>query len=148
MKRTMPFGRQQLAPQRADLIWPYATCATLLLAGLLGAGAASADPVPANECGAHTEALDCIRDPSPPTPAEQSFLNTAGPHFPNVSGANIVQYARGTCDMLRGGAVTRYVVSALAARLGTTMQGAGQVMDGAMVADCPNLHVGPDGVAR
>lgn len=123
-------------------------CAAVSAAALLGAGVASGDPVPADECGAHTEALDCIRDTSPPTPAEQSFLNTVGPHFPNVSNAVMVQYARGTCGMLRGGAVTRYVVKALADRLNTTMQAADQVMDASMAADCPGLHVGPDGVAR
>lgn len=117
-------------------------------AGLLGAGIASADPVPANECGAHTDALDCIRDTSPPNPAEQTFLSTVGPHFPNVSNADMLQYARGVCVMLRGGSVTWYVVKDLGEHLGTTKQAAGQVMDGAMQADCPNLKVGPDGVAR
>ena len=71
-----------------------------------------------------------------------------GRQFPNVSGAQMVQYARGTCVMLRGGVVTRYVVQDLANHLGTTKQAADQVMDVAMQADCPNLHVGVDGVAR
>lgn len=123
-------------------------CATLLTAGLLGSGVAFADPVPANECGAHTEALDCITDTSPATQAEQSFLNSVGPHFPNVPSSWLVQYARGTCGMLRGGASTGVVVSLLANRIGTSKQAADQVMDAAMAADCPNLTVGTDGVAR
>jgi hypothetical protein len=123
-------------------------CATPLVAASLSVGVTSADPVPAEECGAHTEALDCIRDMSPPNPAEQHLLTTVGPHFPNVSNAVMVQYARGTCGMLRGGAATWYVVKALAERLGTTMQAADQVMDAAMAADCPSLKVGLDGVAR
>jgi hypothetical protein len=104
--------------------------------------------VPADECGAHTEALDCIRDPASPTAAEQHFLDTVGRQFLTISSATLVQYARGTCGTLRGGATTRYVVGALAARLGTTMRAADQVLDGAMAADCPNLRVGADGAAR
>lgn len=115
---------------------------------LVGAGVASADPVPANECGAHTEALDCITDTSPPTAAEQNFLHLVGPHFPNIPSAWLVQYARGTCGVLRGGATTGVVVSLLANRIGSSKEAADQVMDAAMAADCPNLTVGPDGVAR
>lgn len=125
-----------------------ALLATFLAIGLLGDAAVWADPVPANECGAHTDSLDCVRDPSPPTPAEQYFLSTVGRQFPNVPSGQMVQYARGTCVMLRGGVVTRYVVKDLADHLGITMQAADQVLDGAMEADCPNLHVGADGVAR
>lgn len=122
--------------------------AMLLAAVSQGTGAASADPVPANECGAHTEALDCMTDTSPPTGTEQSFVNSVGPHFPNVPSAWLVQYARGTCGMLRGGASTGLVVSLLANRIGASKQAADQVMDAAMAADCPNLTVGTDGVAR
>ncbi len=121
--------------------------ATLLLLAWGRAGVASADPVPANECGAHTEALDCMTDTSPPTPAEQSFLNSVGPHF-NVPSAWLLQYARGTCVMLHRGVSAGVVAGLLADRIGASKQSAGQVMDGAMQADCPNLTVGTDGVAR
>lgn len=132
----------------ADVIRRYIACATLSMASVFWAGVASADPVPANQCGGHTEALDCLADTSPPTPAEQGFLNSVGPHFSNVPSAWLVQYARGTCVMLRGGVSTGLVASLLADRIGTSKQAAGQVMDAAMTADCPNLTVGPDGVAR
>jgi hypothetical protein len=125
-----------------------ALAAAPVAATLFGAGTASADPVPANQCGAHTEALDCMTDTSPPTPAEQSFVNSVGPHFPNVPSAWMVQYARGTCAMLRYGTSAGLVVSLLANRMGTSKQAADQVMDAAMAADCPNLTVGTDGVAR
>jgi hypothetical protein len=126
----------------------HGTIAILVATALLSVGTASADPVPANQCGAHTAALDCVRDPSPPTPAEQYLLSTVGPHFRGIPQATLVQYARGTCSMLHAGTVTRYVAQDLASRLGTSTEGGGQVMDAAMAADCPNLRVGTDGVAR
>jgi hypothetical protein len=138
---------KQVLAKRTSRLIPGSFCATLLAASL-GPGLASADPVPANQCGAHTEALDCITDPSPPTLAEQNFINSVGPHFSNVPSAWLLQYARGTCVMLRGGVSTGLVASLLANRIGTSKQAAGQVMDAAMAADCPNLTVGPDGVAR
>jgi hypothetical protein len=122
--------------------------ATFVAVGLLAHPSASADPVPANECGAHTDALDCTRDPSPPTPAEQNFLNMVGPRFPSVPSSQLVEYARGTCLMLRGGVTTSYVVTDLASHMGISKPAAGQVLDAAMEADCSNLHVGADGVAR
>lgn len=148
MNSSSPISELQRVFQLATVIRRYAACATLSMASVLWAGVASADPVPANECGAHTEALDCITDSSPPTPAEQSFLNSVGPHFPNVPSAWLVQYGRGSCVMLRGGVSTGLVASLLADRLGVSKQAAGQVMDAAMAADCPNLTVGADGVAR
>ena len=123
-------------------------CATLLGTPAVGSGIASADPIPASQCGAHTEALDCMTDPSPPTQAEQSFLNSVGPHFPNVPSAWLLQYARGTCVMLHRGVSAGVVAGLLADRISASKQIAGQVMDGAMQADCPNLTVGTDGVAR
>jgi hypothetical protein len=105
-------------------VTPGPSCAMLLTAVLLGAGVASADPIPANECGAHTEALDCITDTSPPTATEQSFANSVGPHFPNVPSTWLVQSARGTCRMLPGGTKTGVVMSLLAYRFGTSKQGA------------------------
>lgn len=144
--RSLSWGQRALG--LADVIRRCVACATLSMASVVWAGVASADPVPANQCGAHTEALDCITDTSPPTPAEQSFVNSVGPRFSNVPSAWLVQYARGTCVMLRGGVSTGLVASLLANRIGTSKQGAGQVMDAAMTADCPNLTVGTDGVAR
>jgi hypothetical protein len=126
-------------------------CAARLALGLLGAGVCSADPYTPGTpgyCGAHTDALDCYLDTSPPSPAEQYFVKTTGPHFPNVTSAQMVQYARQSCKMLRQGTVTGYVVKDLADHMGTTMEWADQVMDGGMAADCPNLTVGADGVAR
>jgi Protein of unknown function (DUF732) len=125
--------------------------ATFLSLAQLACATASADPdTPGTPgyCGAHTDSLDCVRDASPPSPAEQQFLNTVGPHFPNVSSSQLVQFARGTCAMLRGGATTSFVVTDLASHMGTAKEAAGQVLDAAMGADCPNLHVGADGVAR
>lgn len=120
----------------------------LLAAALVGVGGASADPVPADQCGAHTDALDCIRDTSPITPAEAHYAPQVGREYPNVNGMTILNYLRATCMMLRDGVTSGYVVKDLAQHLGTTMQAADQVLDQAMEADCPNLHIGADGVAR
>jgi hypothetical protein len=106
--------RQRLV-QSAEYFARHAPVAVTLAAVMLGAGVASADPVPANQCGAHTDALDCIRDTSTITPAEAQYAGQVGD---------------------------------LAKHLGTTMQAADQVLDEAMEADCSNLHVGADGVAR
>jgi hypothetical protein len=111
---------------------------------VLGAPSASADP----SCGVHTGPLDCGFNGSTPTPAEQSLATRYGPVFPGTPAPTMVMYARGACAELRGGSVTRYVVKDLADHLGTSMEAAGQFMDGAMEADCSNLHVGADGVAR
>ena len=105
---------------------------------------ASADP----SCGVHTGPLDCGFNGSAPTPSEQSVASRYGPVFPGTSAPTMVMYARGACAELRGGSVTRYVVKDLADHLGTSMEAAGQFMDAAMAADCPNLRVGADGVAR
>lgn len=65
-----------------------------------------------------------------------------------------MQYARATCAMLHSHLLTDYVVEDLAEHFGggwssaTTRQLADQVMDGAMIADCPNLTIGDDGIAR
>jgi Protein of unknown function (DUF732) len=123
-------------------------CATAIgfaavFASLLAPSPASADP----SCGVHTGPLDCGFNGSVPTPAEQQMVSHVSATFPLPS-STLVTYARGTCAELRGGAVTRYVVKDLADHLGTSMEAAGQFMDAAMVADCPNLHVGSDGVAR
>ena len=50
--------------------------------------------------------------------------------------------------MLRSGTKTGVVMSLLANRFGTSKQGVDQMMDAAMVAECPNLTVGTDGAAR
>jgi hypothetical protein len=98
-------------------------------------------------CGAHTDALDCRSDTSPPTAAEQHFIQISRGHYPG-SDAEIVQVLRGTCVMLTGGDTTGFVVSDIAQHLGISKENADQLMDGAMEADCPNLTVGADGVAR
>jgi hypothetical protein len=131
--------------------WIAPTFGAVVGVGLLGVGVGSADPsIPGTPgyCGAHTGALDCYADTSPPTPAEMYFVKTTGPQFAKLTTAQLVQYARGTCVELRGGDVTSFVVKDLATHIGSDMEAAGQVMDGAMAADCPNLTVGPDGVAR
>lgn len=127
-----------------------AFCAALLALGLLGAGVCSADPYTPGTpgyCGAHTDALDCWVNTSPPTPAEQNFLAASRGHYP-VNDAQMVQLLRATCVMLRGGDTTGYVVTDLAQHIGIDKDNADQVMDGAMETDCPNLTVGADGVAR
>jgi hypothetical protein len=126
----------------------HGTIAILVATALLSVGTASADPVPANQCGAHTDALDCIRDTSPITPAEAQYAGQVGRAYPSVNGMTILNYFRATCGMLREGVTSKAVVVDLAQHLGTTMQAADQVLDEAMEADCPNLHVGVDGVAR
>jgi hypothetical protein len=90
---------------------------------------------------AHTDGLDCWVNTSPPTPAEQYFVNTTGPHFPNVTSAQLVQYARQSCYMLSNGTTSGYVVTDLAQHMGIDKDNADQVMDGAMEADCPNVVV-------
>lgn len=117
----------------------------LLSAALLAAGLA----VPAAVASAKPEcqpdySLSCY----PETPAEQYFVRTTGPSFPNVGADQLVVFARQTCDQLIAGTSTGSVVADLAQRLGTTKQMADQVMDGAMQADCPHLTIGADGVAR
>ena len=120
----------------------------LLAAAVLEAGSVSADPVPADQCGAHTDALDCIRDTSPITPTEAHYAMQVGREYPSVNGMTVLNYFRATCVMLRDGVTSKAVVTDLAQHLGTTMQAADQVLDEAMEADCPNLHIGADGVAR
>jgi hypothetical protein len=123
-------------------VTPVATAvafATLLLSPVV-----SADP----SCGVHTSALDCGSNGFASTPAEQHFVDLIGPHFPGTSATTLVQYARAACVELRADDATRYVAKDLAAHLGTSTEGGGQVMDAAMQADCPNLTVGADGVAR
>lgn len=119
-------------------------CAALLAVGLLGAGVCSANPYTPGTpgyCGAHTDALDCGVSISPPTAAEQHFVNTTGPRFPNVTSAQLVQYARQSCFMLSNGTTSGSVVADLAQHLGIDKDNADQVMDGAMEADCPNVVV-------
>lgn len=120
----------------------------LLATALIGVGGASADPVPANQCGAHTDALDCIRGTSPVSGAEARTLVLLDRQYPNVNGMTMLNYLRGSCLMLHDSVVVDYVVKDLAEHLGTSMMAADQVMDAAMAADCPNLHVRADGVAR
>ena len=86
----------------------------LLATALIAVGGASADPVPANKCGAHTDALDCIRDTSPVSGAEARTLVLLDRQYPNVNGMTMLNYLRGSCLMLHDGVVVDYVVKDLA----------------------------------
>jgi hypothetical protein len=120
----------------------------LVIAGVLGAGVGLAYPAPAapGYCGG--DPLDCYENSAPPTPAEQFFVKSTNRYLPNATAEQLLRYARATCVMLHSGLTTTSVVTDLAHHLGTSMDMADQVMDGAMVADCPNLTIGADGVAR
>jgi hypothetical protein len=149
MDRSNQVGQRQRPLQVADHFARHLMSRTLvvLVAAafvILAPPSASADP----SCCVHTGPLDCGFNGSAPTPAEQSLATRYGPVFPGTSAPTMVTYARGACAELRGGSVTRYVVKDLADHLGTSMEAAGQFMDAAMEADCPNLRVGADGVAR
>jgi Protein of unknown function (DUF732) len=147
------FGTKHLAPGGVNESQQSVMCvmapmtrllaAALLVASVLNPAVASAYPV----CGAHSSPAECAASNSP-TPDEQTFLSHVAPAFPGIPAMTLVREARATCDMLAGGEVTHDVVRFLAGKLGTSMGSAGQFMDAAMVADCPNLHVGADGVAR
>jgi len=123
-------------------------CASLLTIGVLGAGVGSAYRASAapGYCGG--DPLDCYENPAPPTPAEAFFVQSTSRDLPNATAEQLLRYARATCVMLHSGLTTTSVVTDLAHHLGTSMGMADQVMDAAMVADCPNLTVGADGVAR
>ena len=125
-----------------------AGAAALAAAGLLSAPVALAAPyfpgipdTPAY-CGTDSMELQCGADTSPPTRAELNFAQELSTHFPGVPTAQWVQYARASCWVLATGASPGYVVKGLAQHLGTNMQKADQVMDAAMEADCPEIHIG------
>ena len=123
-------------------------CAALGTAGMLGVAIGLADPAPAapGYCGG--DPLDCYENSAPPTSAEQSFVTSTGRDLLGATAGQLLRYARATCVMLHSGLTTTSVVTDLAHHLGTSMDMADQVMDAAMEADCPNLTVGADGVAR
>ncbi|WP_158086041.1 DUF732 domain-containing protein [Mycobacterium mantenii] len=121
--------------------------ALLVMAGL-GPGRAHADPGP-GYCGARQDALDCVPydgpAPPPPTPAEASFLRAGRSYAPSADDATLLRIGRGTCNMLRGGSSTNYVVHDIARHLAMSNQGADQVMDAAMGNICPDVHIGANG---
>jgi hypothetical protein len=117
--------------------------AALLAAFVLNPAVASAYPV----CGAHSDPAECAAA-NGQSPAERTFVSHISSAYPSTPPQTLVLQARATCDMLKGGETTHNVVTFLARRLSTSMAAAGQFLDGAMEADCPNLHAGADGVAR
>ncbi len=123
-------------------------CASVLALVVLGVGVGSAYRASAapGYCGG--DPLDCYENPAPPTPAEAFFVQSTRRDLPNATAGQLLRYARATCVMLHSGLTTTVVVPDLAHHLGTSLDMADQVMDGAMEADCPNLRVGADGVAR
>ncbi len=121
---------------------------TLMTAGMLSLGVGLSGPAQATPGYCGGDPLDCYQNSAPPTTAEQSFVRSAGRDLPGATAGQLLRYVRATCVMLHSGLTTTAVVTDLAHHLGTSMDMADQVMDGAMEADCPNLTVGADGVAR
>lgn len=126
------------------------TCVALLVATLLGAGVSSASPNPGDPgyCGARQDALDCVAydgpTPPPPSRAEAAYLGSVRGHYPGDD-ATLLKMGRGTCNMLRGGVTTGYIVPDIAAHLGISNQAADQVLDAAMESICPEIHIGANG---
>jgi hypothetical protein len=69
-------------------------------------------------------------------------------HAAGVDDTTLLRTVRGICDMLIGSATTGYVVQDIATHLGTTMEAADQVMDGAMGTACQGLTIDNSGAAR
>ena len=126
------------------------TCVALLVATLLGAGVSSASPNPGDPgyCGARQDALDCVAfdgpAPPPPSRAEAAYLNIVRGNYPGDD-ATLLKMGRGTCNMLRGGVTTDYIVPDIARHLGISNVVADQVLDAAMMTICPEIHIGTNG---
>ncbi|WP_081465493.1 DUF732 domain-containing protein [Mycolicibacter sinensis] len=122
-----------------------AICAALT-SGLIGAGIGSADPGPMDPgyCGARQDPLDCVPYdgpmPPPPTRAEVSYLNLVRGQY-SANDATLLRIGRGTCNMLRGGTSSSYVVGQIANRLQTPRAHAGQLLIAAMEHICPDVTV-------
>lgn len=129
------------------------TVCAALTATLLGSGVCSADPAPTDPgyCGGRQDPLDCVpydgRTPPPPNRAEATYLTLVRPDY-SADDATLLRIGRGTCIKLRGGTSSNYVVRDIANRLQTPQAHAAHLLDVALAQICPDLTVGPDGVAR
>lgn len=117
--------------------------AILLAVGLLSAPVTAADPNNPGQpgyCEPKADPFDCMEDNSPPSPAEQQFLNTVPGHLDlGAHPGQLLQYGRASCAMLAGGAPTWYVVSDLAAHLYIDQDRAGRFVDQAREDFCPDI---------
>ncbi|AEF35374.1 hypothetical protein JDM601_1374 [Mycolicibacter sinensis] len=95
-------------------------------------------------CGARQDPLDCVPYdgpmPPPPTRAEVSYLNLVRGQY-SANDATLLRIGRGTCNMLRGGTSSSYVVGQIANRLQTPRAHAGQLLIAAMEHICPDVTV-------
>lgn len=129
-----------------------AICAALT-SGLLGAGICSAEPGPMDPgyCGARQDPLDCVPydGPTPPplSRGEATYLTLVRPGY-SADDATLLRIGRGTCNMLRGGTSSNYVVKDIASHLQTPQADAAHLLNAANAQICPDLTIGPDGVAR
>jgi hypothetical protein len=112
----------------------------MLAAGLLGVGISSATPGPGEPgyCGAREDPLTCSSQTGPPTQGEAAFIDLIRGQVPG-SDAQLLAIARGVCNMLGGGASTKYVGDQVAAHLGITNEAGGQVMIAAKDNACPDV---------
>ncbi|WP_372511934.1 DUF732 domain-containing protein [Mycobacterium bohemicum] len=116
-----------------------------------GAGVASGSPNPTDPgyCGARQDALDCVPydgpAPPPPTKAEAAFVRAGRFYAPSADDATLLRIGRGTCNMLRAGTSTGYIVPDIARHLSMNNQRADQLMDAAMGNICPDVHIGANG---
>ena len=133
------------------LLRPVLTAAAVATAAIsMSAGIASGSPNPADPgyCGARQDPLDCVAydgPAPPPTPAEAGFLKAGRFYAPSADDATLLRIGRGTCNMLRGGTSTGYIVPDIARHVSMNNQRADQVMDAAMGNICPDVHIGANG---
>lgn len=135
---------------RTILIAAGIAAVALVVAGLeVGPAHASPGPNDPGYCGARQDALDCVPydgpTSPPPTQAEAAFLLSARHYAPNFDDTTLLKIGRGTCNMLRGGTSTSYIVPDIARHLAISNQMADQVMDAAMGNICPEIHIGANG---
>jgi Protein of unknown function (DUF732) len=116
-----------------------------------GCAEAARDILATHGCG-NADPLDCVDNLANPNAGEQRFVRDTRPFVPDLvaQGGDMAvwQTGRGVCILLKNGHPTGYVVTDLAAHLGTSKQIADQVVDAAMEDICPGWTVGSDGVVR
>jgi len=121
-------------PLNKSLMSAAPVAAGLLAVGVFSASGAGADPV---VCAARQDPLTCSPQSGLPTAGETAFLtDVRGQRVPGDD-ARLLATGRGICTMLKSGDNVKYVVSQVAAHLGSTTEMAGQVVDAATAYVCP-----------
>lgn len=120
----------------------FTAAPALVVISMCVATSALADPPPSvpgpgepGYCGAHTDAMDCWADVSPPTPGEKAFVNDVQAFTPGDDD-KLLQIARGICTMLDGGVATSYLVRDIADQLGVSQNSAVSIMNSARSSAC------------